>query len=284
MSAKEPTQKAKITMRAVKYALTTDETRDYSLQPKLQKCLNLDDLAAEVAALSTRQEDPEDIARMGRQLMQRMMWYLSSGYSVTLPIGYFRLTAQGLFMEDELNAAPDRSRLTLNVAYSMSEDMRAALANAEIDVEIQKSVIGPQLYGVVSAHDAQNPAAVTRGEGVPITAGQTCIIKGKNMKVGGEGAEIGITLTRVDGSSGESFFFTPKMLYPNTATKVGFVMPASAPEGSVWSIKLCTQLGSGGTLLKSPRTVVMDTDFVVGEVTSTVPGEDDDDSGQGTFG
>ena len=284
MAAKEPTQKAKITMRAVKYALTTDETRDYSLQPKLQKCLNLDDLAAEVAALSTRQEDPEDIARMGRQLMQRMMWYLSSGYSVTLPIGYFRLTAQGLFMEDELNAAPDRSRLTLNVAYSMSEDMRAALANAEIDVEIQKSVSGPQLYGVVSAHDAQNPAAVTRGEGVPITAGQACIIKGKNLKVGGEGAEIGITLTRVDGSSGESFFFTPKMLYPNTATKVGFVMPASAPEGSVWSIKLCTQLGSGGTLLKSPRTVVMDTDFVVGEVTSTVPGEDDDDSGQGTFG
>ena len=284
MSAKEPTQKAKITMRAVKYALTTDETRDYSLQPKLQKCLNLDDLAAEVAALSTRQEDPEDIARMGRQLMQRMMWYLSSGYSVTLPIGYFRLTAQGLFMEDELNAAPDRSRLTLNVAYSMSEDMRAALANAEIDVEIQKSVSGPQLYGVVSAHDAQNPAAVTRGEGVPITAGQACIIKGKNLKVGGEGEEIGLTLTRVDGSSGESFFFTPKMLYPNTATKVGFVMPASAPEGSVWSIKLCTQLGSGGTLLKSPRTVVMDTDFVVGEVTSTVPGEDDDDSGQGTFG
>ena len=284
MSAKEPTQKAKITMRAVKYALTTDEARDYSLQPKLQKCLNLDDLAAEVAALSTRQEDPEDIARMGRQLMQRMMWYLSSGYSVTLPIGYFRLTAQGLFMEDELNAAPDRSRLTLNVAYSMSEDMRAALANAEIDVEIQKSVSGPQLYGVVSAHDAQNPAAVTRGEGVPITAGQTCIIKGKNLKVGGEGAEIGVTLTRVDGSTGESVFFTPKMLYPNTATKVGFVMPASAPEGSVWSIKLCTQLGSGGTLLKSPRTVVMDTDFVVGEVTSTVPGEDGDDSGQGTFG
>ena len=284
MAAKEPTQKAKITMRAVKYALTTDETRDYSLQPKLQKCLNLDDLAAEVAALSTRQEDPEDIARMGRQLMQRMMWYLSSGYSVTLPIGYFRLTAQGLFMEDELNAAPDRSRLTLNVAYSMSEDMRAALANAEIDVEIQKSVSGPQLYGVVSAHDAQNPAAVTRGEGVPITAGQTCIVKGKNLKVGGEGEEIGLTLTRVDGSTGESFFFTPKMLYPNTATKVGFVMPASAPEGSVWSIKLCTQLGSGGTLLKSPRTVVMDTDFVVGEVTSTVPGEDDDDSGQGTFG
>lgn len=284
MATKEPTQKAKITMRAVKYALTTDETRDYSLQPKLQKCLNIDDLAAEVAALSTRQEDPEDIARTGRQLMQRMMWYLSSGYSVTLPIGYFRLTAQGLFMEDELNAAPDRSRLTLNVAYSMSAEMRQALDETEIDVEIQRSVSGPQLYGVVSAHDAQHPEAVTRGEGVPITAGQTCIIKGKNLKVGGEGGEIGITLTRVDDDSNETFFFGPAMLYPNTASKVGFVMPASAPEGSVWSIKLCTQLGNSGALLKAPRTVVMDTDFVVGEVTPTIPGEDGDDAGQGTFG
>lgn len=284
MATKEPTQKAKITMRAVKYALTTDETRDYSLQPKLQKCLNIDDLAAEVAALSTRQEDPEDIARTGRQLMKRMMWYLSSGYSVTLPIGYFRLTAQGLFMEDELNAAPDRSRLTLNVAYSMSAEMRQALDETEIDVEIQRSVSGPQLYGVVSAHDAQHPEAVTRGEGVPITAGQTCIIKGKNLKVGGEGEEIGITLTRVDDDSNETFFFSPAMLYPNTASKVGFVMPASAPEGSVWSIKLCTQLGNSGALLKAPRTVVMDNDFVVGEVTPTIPGEDGDDAGQGTFG
>lgn len=284
MATKEPTQKAKLSMRALKYALTNDVDRDYFMQPKLQKCLNLDDLAAEAAALSTRQEDAEDIARTVRQVMQRMIWFLSAGYSVTLPIGYFRLTAQGIFMEDELNAAPDRSRLTLNVAYSMSEDMRKALDEAEIDVEIQKNVSGPQLYGVVSGHDAQNPAAVTRGEGVPIAAGQTCIIRAKNAKVGGTGEEIGVTITRVDGSSGESFFFSPAMLYPNTATKIGFVMPASAPQGSVWSVKLCTQLGSGGTLLKAPRTVEMDTDFVVGEVTTTLPGEDDDDSGQGTFG
>ena len=59
--AKDPTQKAKLSLKALDLALTTDVTNDYYLQPKLQKCLSLDDLAREVAALSTRQEDAEDI-------------------------------------------------------------------------------------------------------------------------------------------------------------------------------------------------------------------------------
>ena len=293
MAAKEPTQKAKLQLKALELALTTDVKDDYYLQPKLQKCLNMDDLAAEVAALSTRQEDPEDIARTGRDLMRRMMWYLSAGYSISTPLGYFRPTAQGVFMESELNEAIDRDRLTLGVKYSMSEDMRNVLDEAEVDVEIQKSISGPQLYGVVSGQDAQNPEAVTRGEGIPISAGQTCIIKGKSLKVGGSGDEIGVTLTRVDEGGSDTFFFPPSQLYPNTPSKVGFVLPASVPEGSVWSVKLCTQLSSNGSLLlKEPRTVEMDDTFVVGEVSTpstggggTGTGGDDSDTGSdGSFG
>ena len=281
MATKDPTQKAKLPLRALPLSFTTDETKDYYLRPKLQKCLNLDDLAAEVAALSTRQEDPEDIARIGRQLMQRMMWFLSSGYSLTLPIGYFRPTVQGVFMESELNAAPDRERLTLSVSYSMSREMRQALDEAEIDVEILKSAGGPQLFSVVSAQDAQNPDAATRGEGIPIEAGQTCIIRGRNLKVGGEAEEVGVTLTRMDGSTGTTYFFPVNKLYPNTKTQVGFVLPADAPEGSVWSVKLCTQLSNNGSLLlKEPRTVVMDSNFVVGVEASDIPGG----SGQGGTG
>ena len=287
MAAKEPTQKAKLQLKALELALTTDVKDDYYLQPKLQKCLNMDDLAAEVAALSTRQEDPEEIARTGRDLMRRMMWYLSAGYSISTPMGYFRPTAQGVFMESELNESIDRSRLTLGVKYSMSEEMRQALEDAEIDVEIQKAVSGPQLFSVVSAQDAEHPEAVTKGEGVPVTGGQATIIKGKNIKVGGDGAEIGVTLTRVDGDTHTTYFFPPKQLYPNTNSRVGFVMPADAPEGSVWSVKLCTQLSSNGnSLLKSPRTVTMDTNFVVGEVTTPTPGTGggEEEGEEGTYG
>lgn len=271
--AKDPTQKAKLTLKALDLTLTQDITNDRYLQPKLQKCLNMHDLASEVAALSTRQEDVEEIARTGNLLLSRMMWFLSSGYSISTVLGYFRPTSQGVFLESELTSAPDRKRLKLGVAYSMSQEMRQALADAEIDVEIQKSISGPQLFTVVSAQDAQNPAAAARGEGVPVSAGQTCIIKGKNIKVGGTGDQIGVTIKRTDGSSGETFFFPASKLYPNTATQVGFVLPAEAADGSVWSVTLCTQLGSNGTAqLKEPRTGMMSGSFVVGDVAETPDG------------
>ena len=281
MATKEPTQKAKLALKAIPYTITTDVKDDYYISPKIQKSLSMDELAAEVAALSTRQEDPEDIARTGNALLRRIMWYLSSGYSISTELGNFRVTAKGILRQAELTDAPDRSRITLGVSYSMSDAMRQALADAELDIEIQKAIVGPQLYSVVSGHDADHPDAVTRGESVPVSAGQLCVIKGKGIKVGGTGAGIGVTLRRVDGSSGETVFFPVSQLSPNTATRVGFVMPASAPDQSEWEVTLCTQLsGSGGQLLKEPRTSVMPDTFVVGELPET-PGGGTEPGGDG---
>ena len=268
--AKEPTQKAKLALKAIPLAITTDVKDDYFVSPKIQKNLSMDDLAAEVAALSTRQEDAEDIARTGNALLRRMMWYLSSGYSISTELGNFRVTAKGVLLEQELVGAPDRSRITLGVSYSMSDAMRQALADAELDIEIQKSAVGPQLYAVVSAHDADHPDAVTRGESVPVSAGQMCVIKGRNIKVGGSGENIGVTLRRVDGSTGETVFIPVSQLYPNTSMRVGFVMPASAPDQSEWEVTLCSQLASDGhTLLKETRTAVMPDTFIVGQQSSS---------------
>lgn len=277
MATKAPTQKAKLALKAIPYSITTDVKNDYYVSPKIQKNLSMDDLAAEVAALSTRQEDAEDIARTGNALLRRLMWYLSSGYSVSTELGSFRVTAKGVLMEAELTDAPDRSRITLGVSYSMSDAMRQALADAELDIEIQKAAVGPQLYAVVSGHDADHPEAVTRGESVPVSAGQTCVIKGKGIKVGGPGEDIGVTLRRVDGSSGQTVFFPASQLYPNSPSRVGFVMPASAPDQSEWEVTLCTQLASDGkTLLKEARTAVMPDTFVVGQVSDAPSGGGDD--------
>lgn len=271
--AKDPTQKAKLTLKALDLTFTQDITNDRYLQPKLQKCLNMHDLASEVAALSTRQEDVDEIARTGDLILRRMMWFLSAGYSISTILGYFRPTSQGVFLESELMSAPDRKRIKLGVAYSMSQEMRQALNDAEIDVDIQMSAAGPQLFMVVSAQDAQNPAVAARGEGTPISAGQTCIIKGKHIRVGGEGEQIGVTIRRTDGDSGETIFFPLSKLYPNTITQVGFVLPATVADGSVWSVTLCTQLSSNGSsLLKEARTATMSDNFVVGDVAETPGG------------
>ena len=283
--AKEPTQKAKLALKAIPHTITKDVKDDYYLTTRIQKSLTMDDLAAEVAALSTRQEDPEDIARTGNALLRRLMWYLSSGYSVSTEMGHFRVTVKGILREQELVDAPDRSRITLGVSYAMSDAMRQALDDAELDIEIQKATVGPQLYSVVSGHDADHPDAVTRGESVPVSAGELCVIKGKNIKVGGTGEDIGVTLRRMDDSSGTTVFIPASRLSPNTNTRVGFVMPASAPDQSEWEVTLCTQLGSNGqSLLKEARTSVMPDTFFVGQTsTPSTPGgsDDGDDSGDG---
>ena len=273
-------QRAKLTLKAVPNELT-EATNDYYLSVKTQKQLTLEDLAREVAATHGHQNAAE-VEMLTREVLELANWYLSNGFTVTTPQGNFRTTVQGVLLDSELNAAPNRDKLKLNVAYTMGDAMRQSLDEAELDVEISKATTGPQLFSVADARQVEQsklPDADTRVP-IPVEAGQTCIISGRNIKVGGEGSQIGVTLRRTDGDSGTTLFFPVSKLYPNTPTRVGFVLPADVETGSTWQVTLCTQLSSNSSkLLKSPRTVTMENTFTVGEASSTpvVPGGGDGD-------
>lgn len=266
-------QRAKLVFKARENLLTKDVKNDYYLTVKSQRTLTLADLAKEVAATHGHQNQSE-VEMLTRETLELAAWYLSNGFGVTTPLGYYHTTVSGTLLDSELNAAPDRSKLKLGISYAMSDLMRQSLTEAELDVEIDKAKTGPQLFSVVSAQDAQHPDAATRGESTPVAAGEACIIKGRNLKVGGPAeANAGITLTRQDKQGVTPVFIPAARLFPNTPTQVGFVMPAGAEEGSVWQVKLCTQLGSNGAqLLKEPRTVTMDDNFVVGQPAEETPG------------
>lgn len=264
--AKNNSQRAKLALKARLNLLTKDIPNDYYLTVKNQRTLTLADLAREVADQHGHQNASE-VEMLCRELLELGAWYLSCGFGLSTPLGYYHTTVSGTLMESELNAAPDRQRLKLGVSYSMSNLVRSALTEAEVDVEIEKAKVGPQLFSVVSTHDALYPGAVTRGESVPVAAGQPCIVRGRGLKVGGPAeSKPGITLQRMDKSGAAPVFIPAERLYPNTPSQVGFVMPADAEEGSVWQLTLCTQLsGSSRQMLKEPRTVVMDDAFVVGQ-------------------
>ena len=275
-------QRAKLVLKARENLLTKDVKNDYYLTVKSQRTLTLSDLAKEVAATHGHQNQSE-VEMLTRETLELAAWYLSNGFGITTPLGYYHTTVSGTLLNNELNAAPDRSKLKLGISYAMSAIMRQFLTDAELDVEIDKAKVGPQLFAVVSAQDAQHPDAATRGESMPVAAGETCVIKGRNLKVGGPGeANAGITLTRQDKSGVTPIFIPAARLFPNTPTQVGFVMPAGAEEGSVWQVKLCTQLaGNGTTLLKEPRTVTMDDNFIVGQPAEETPGSGGSGDGGG---
>ena len=266
-------QRAKLVFKARENLLTKDVKNDYYLTVKSHRTLTLADLAKEVAATHGHQNQSE-VEMLTRETLELAAWYLSNGFGITTPLGYYHTTVSGTLLDSELSSAPDRSKLKLGISYSMSDLMRQSLTEAELDVEIDKAKTGPQLFSVVSAQDAQHPDAATRGESTPVAAGEACIIKGRNLKVGGPAeANAGVTLTRQDKQGVTPVFIPAARLFPNTPTQVGFVMPAGAEEGSVWQVKLCTQLGSNGAqLLKEPRTVTMDDNFVVGQPAEETPG------------
>lgn len=233
-------QRAKLVLKARENLLTKDIKNDYYLTVKSQRTLTLADLAKEVAATHGHQNQSE-VEMLTRETLELAAWYLSNGFGITTPLGYYHTTVSGSLLDSELSAPPDRSKLKLGISYAMSDLMRQSLTEAELDLEIDKAKTGPQLFSVVSAQDAQHPDAATRGDSVPVAAGEACIIKGRNLKVGGPAeANAGITLTRQDKQGVTSVFIPATRLFPNTPTQVGFVMPASAEEGSVWQVKLCT--------------------------------------------
>lgn len=275
-------QRAKLVLKARENLLTKDVKNDFYLTVKSQRTLTLADLAKEVAATHGHQNESE-AEMLAREILELGAWYLSNGFGITTPLGYHHATVSGTLLDSELNAAPDRTKLKFGVSYAMSDLMRKCLDEAELDLEIDKAKIGPQLFSVVSAQDAQHPDAATRGDSVPVAAGEACILKGRNLKVGGPAeANAGVTLTRQDKQGVTPVFIPAARLFPNTPTQVGFVMPAGAEEGSVWQVKLCTQLGSNGAqLLKEPRTVTMDDNFVVGQPAEDVPGGGGSGSGGG---
>ena len=266
-------QRAKLVLKARENLLTKDVKNDFYLTVKSQRTLTLADLAKEVAATHGHQNESE-AEMLAREILELGAWYLSNGFGITTPLGYHHATVSGTLLDSELNAAPDRTKLKFGISYAMSDLMRKFLDEAELDLEIDKAKTGPQLFSVVSAQDAQHPDAATRGDSVPVAAGEACILKGRNLKVGGPAeANAGVTLTRQDKQGVTPVFIPATRLFPNTPTQVGFVMPASAEEGSVWQVKLCTQIGANSSqLLKEPRTVVMDNNFVVGQPAEETPG------------
>ena len=176
-------QRAKLVLKARENLLTKDVKNDYYLTVKSQRTLTLSDLAKEVAATHGHQNQRE-VEMLTRETLELAAWYLSNGFGITTPLGYYHTTVSGTLLNNELNAAPDRSKLKLGISYAMSAIMRQFLTDAELDVEIDKAKVGPQLFAVVSAQDAQHPDAATRGESMPVAAGETCVIKGRNLKVG----------------------------------------------------------------------------------------------------
>lgn len=262
-----------ISLMAYENNLTPDIADDYTLRVKTQSAsLDVSAIAREVARQQGKYQEDE-ITLLLNKTCEVIADAVASGYVVNLPVALIQPTASGVVLKSELSQAPDRDKIKVSASFTPGKLLREALASARLELFSQPAPVGPLVNGAVSTRAAQ-PGVTTR---VPLEAGDMCVLTGRNLKLAGTDPSVGILLTSVEDAS-KTFFITPYRVNPNEPRRLQFVLPAAMTEGA-WTVQVTTQYSSGGRLVTTPRTTVMDAPLIIGEVS-----EDGGGSGSGEGG
>lgn len=250
-----------LSLMAYDNSLTPDVKDDYTLRVKTQSVsLDVAAIAREVS-LQQGKYQADEIALILNKTCEIIADAVASGYIVNLPVVLIQPTASGVVMKSELSQAPNRDKIRVNASFSPGRQLRQSLASARLELFTQPAPVGPLLNGAVSTRTL--PAADGTTTRAPLAAGDMCVLTGRNLKLAGTHADVGILLTSIDSPS-KTFFITPDRVSPNEPRRLQFVLPAGMAEGA-WQVKVTTQHSNGGKLTASPRTCVMDQPLIVGE-------------------
>lgn len=253
-----------LSLMAYENNLTPDIADDYTLRVKTQSAsLDVSAIAREVARQQGKYQEDE-VTLLLNKTCEVIADAVASGYIVNLPVALIQPTAVGVVMKSQLSVAPDRDKIKVSASFTPGKLLRDALASARLELFSQPAPVGPLLNGAVStraAVPAVDGGPVTR---VPLEAGDMCVLTGRNLKLAGTDPSVGILLTSVEDAS-KTFFITPYRVNPNEPRRLQFVLPAAMTEGA-WTVQVTTQYSSGGRLVTTPRTTVMDAPLIIGEV------------------
>ena len=146
----------------------------------------------------------------------------------------------------------------LNITIAQGADWREAIRQTTVNVLGEKAEV---MY-VSGTTDA-----ATRATDRTATPGYPFTVEGNYLKLAGDDPSVGITLVSEDSDETR---IDPAMVAVNEPKKLVFIIPAGLAEGT-YTLRITTQYGSNGNLVKTPRTV--ESALYIG-VTPTTPGDD----------
>lgn len=256
------TFKKTMSLMAYLHTITKDVPDDYYLRVKLEKqTLTTDDIAVEVSAQQGKY-DAGEIAMLLNNAMEVIAEAVASGYQVNLPLCRIQPGASGVVLYNDLSKPIDRNKVKVYANLSQGPGLKRAMSTNQIEIFQQPAAVGPFINGAI------NPTMPSAGYILP---GQLCVISGRNIKLTGDDATVGITFTNTADQS--EVKITPASVYPNEPTSLQFIVPTSMKEGT-WDLTVTTQFGGGGTLVKAPRSYTFGTPVQVGEGSGGGGGDD----------
>lgn len=274
------TFKKLISLMAYDATLTPRED-DYYLRAKTNGSLSLRDIAEEYATQTNKNAD--DIYAILNGVEQVKADAVASGYIVSTPTALYQPCASGTVVKADLSKPVDTARVKVYATLSQGQLLRETMQACKLEIFTQPAVVGPLLNGAVAETHATDGTAATRAP----QAGRNLTLTGRNIKIVGTDPAVGITLTSVSNPQ-TSIKIGLEDITVNEPTRLIFVLPTTVTDG-LWTVQVTTQYGSGRSMVKTPRSYVLDTPLAVGsayqEPEQGSEGEDEgEDSGESPLG
>lgn len=241
--------------------LTTDVTNDYYLTVQSRGSLNPHGVIERMRQheLPTKNVDGEAFLD---NFFDECILALQEGYNINTPLFNAGIGLEGGVLASDLGhtVGPDKVKAYLQLTQSATA--RKALEESSVYIFQQSAATLPTIQSVMDP---------TEGKANHLNPGAMVLIQGLRIAVKGDDPSIGVTFTK-SGSSSTTVKVGVEKIFPNTPTKLQFILPEEVTEGD-WEVSITTQASaSGGTLLKEARTGVFENLVRVGE-------EDDEPDG-----
>ncbi|MDP4271688.1 MAG: DNA-binding domain-containing protein [Bacteroidota bacterium] len=165
---------------------------------------------------------------------------IANGASVSLGLGYFGLSVNGVFIGD--NAKWDANQHNLSVRITPTAKLRDAVKSSSVDIR-GLAAGGLTINSLTDVSSGEVNSRITPGGGVNLT--------GTRIKIDGENPANGITLTNQQ--SNEVVAIPKTSLLVNDPSKITFIVPSGLVEGD-YKLTITTQFSSATTSTKEPRT------------------------------
>ena len=179
-----------------------------------------------------------------RQFLEECALVINEGYNVNTPLFKTMISIQKVVDRSQLGHTISSDKVTLKVNFDTGKLLADFRKNKQIS--IAKNLIS-------GAPLVQRVSDPTTKEVDVLQIGGMVLVEGINIAVRGDkSGEIGVFLRHEDG---DEIRISAERLYPNTPTKLQFVLPVEARAGE-WKLSVTTQprLSSTGSYSENLRT------------------------------
>ncbi|UVD87794.1 DNA-binding domain-containing protein [Ornithobacterium rhinotracheale] len=226
--------------------LTKEDKADFIAVPLMNGSLGLKEVieALQKEGMEIQTETAVDIiTRFNRKASELVL----NGYSVNTGLVYMRPAIKGVFYDKSF----DKEKHSVYVNVNQGLELRKASEDTKVEI-LGEQASPMSLFSITDKVTGKTDGTLTKGKNAEI--------KGTYLKIAGEDPKNGVTFKNLDNQKETKLPAENVVL--NEPSRLLILVPADLANGN-YELRVTTQFSKGNTMLKEPRTEVLNIPIVI---------------------